>query len=157
MLFILFQILQILNVFPTYCIYTIITFNSFGEGKGETQYPFILLQPFNPFYYSNFACFHIYPPCIALPFIHLLYFNYIFLLHLILIFLNNLYFSYFDMCISSSFLNQGTNSFPHKGNVMIPNHAQPAYSQGRMHRRFRSEVGTVCETRRSVNPCAAFA
>ena len=41
--------------------------------------------------------------------------------------------------------------------VMIPNHAQPAYTQGRMHRRFLSEIGAICDTRRSVNPRAAFA
>ena len=34
---------------------------------------------FTHFYYNNFASFHIYPPCIALPFIQLLCFNYIFL------------------------------------------------------------------------------
>ena len=39
---------------------------------------FILLQLYiYPFYYNNFACFHIDPPCIALPFIRLSYFNYI--------------------------------------------------------------------------------
>jgi hypothetical protein len=37
--------------------------------------------------------------------------------------------------------------------VMTPNHATPAYSQGHTH----ANIGTIRETRRNVNPRAAFA
>ena len=100
-----------------------------------------------PFYYNHLfthlttTILLVYSPCIALPFIHLLCFNYIFLLHLILILFNNsilllLQYVYFFFLFSEL----GDNSFSHKGgrNVMIPNHAQPAYPQGRMYRHFLS-------------------
>ena len=146
-----------------YCFYPIIYFNSFGEGERKTQY-LVLLYPFiisiftttiylpillYPIYLLTYfpifttSIYSYYSPCITLSIIHLLCFNCIFLLILILlnnsILLTNVYFfCYSNMRILSCFLNQGTNSFSHKGgrNVMIPNHAQPAYPQGRMYRHF---------------------
>ena len=45
----------------------------------HSYYKYLFAHIFTHFYYNNFASFHIYPPCIALPFIQLLCFNYIFL------------------------------------------------------------------------------
>ena len=130
-----------LYVLSMYCFYPIIYFNSFGEGERKTQY-LVLLYPFIISIFTT-SMYSYYSPCITLSIIHLLCFNCIFLLILILlnnsILLTNVYFfCYFNMRILSCFLNQGTNSFSHKGgrNVMIPNHAQPAYPQGRMYRHF---------------------
>ena len=100
-----------------YCIYPFITYPIYST---------TLLQPFiYPFYYNNFCLFY-----------------YVSFYHLFIYYTSivSLIFFYFKICISSSCLNQGTNSFSHKRgrNVMIPNHAQPAYTQGRMHRRFLS-------------------
>ena len=126
-------------------------------------YQFIM----TPYYYDSPKKKSLYTPCIAfthllyIPFIHPLYYNHLFTHFTTTIFASFIIFTlyvspyqlsiyntsivslilfYFKICISSSCLNQGTNSFSHKGGriVMIPNHAQPAYTQGRMHRRFLS-------------------
>ena len=63
-------------------------------------YPFIIHPIYLPILLQQFLLvFYIYSPCIALSFIHLLYFNYIPLLHLIPILFNNLNISFTSKCV----------------------------------------------------------
>ena len=72
------------------------------ERKTEIYYfyPFIRYPIYSPTLLQQFLLvFYIYSPCIALSFIHLLYFNYIPLLHLIPILFNNLNISFTSKCV----------------------------------------------------------
>ena len=146
-----------------YCFYPIISFNFFflvkGKGKRSIQfyfihllypfftttiylpillYPIYLLTYFSHFYYKHLP--HVSPYHLSIYYASII-FSTAFNTYLVQQFntsSNVYFFCYFNMCIPSCFLNQGTNSFSHKGgrNVMIPNHAQPAYLEGRMYRHF---------------------
>ena len=133
-------------IHPMYCIYPFIIYPIYLP---------TLLQPFiYPFYYNNFCLFFIFTLHVS-PYHLSIYYT-----SIIILLFNNLNISFTPKCVFLLlFLNQGTNSFSHKGgrNVMILNHAQPAYTQGRMCQRFLPDIGTICETRRGVNPRVAFA